>query len=76
MAADEARWLGAKARELVTAYAEAQARPLLCTFESVEILWDTVVAPQLHTLLTMQPCEGDAQVEPESVWHANQKVPR
>jgi creatinine amidohydrolase len=74
MVADEVRWLGAKARELLDAYDEAQPIARLQTFEDVENLWEHVVQPQLPTFLTMQPLPDDA-LPATSRWAANAHIP-
>jgi creatinine amidohydrolase len=77
MVADEVRWLGEKAKELLTAYQEAQPTQRLRTFEEVERLWETVVRPELPNFRTMQDLWEGRQPPPEdSIWHANWRVPQ
>lgn len=76
MVADEVRWLGAKARELLDAYERARPRHQLLTFEDVEVLWETVVRPRLKEFESMQDLWTNQQPVPEgSIWHRNWRVP-
>ncbi len=76
MVADEVRWLGAKAAELLAEYSREQPRERLRTFEDVEVLWETVVRPRLKQFQTMQQrWENQLPVPEGSVWHANAHVP-
>lgn len=76
MVADEVRWLGAKARELLAAYDKAQPQHRLRTFEDAEALWETVVRPRVKEFRSMQDFFPNQQpVPPESVWFANWRVP-
>ncbi|HLK60762.1 MAG TPA: creatininase family protein [Chthonomonadaceae bacterium] len=76
MVADEVRWLGAKAQELLAEYARLQPAHTLRTFEDVERLWETAVRPQLKGFQSMQELwEGQTPVPADSVWHANGHVP-
>jgi creatinine amidohydrolase len=76
MVADEVRWLGAKARELLDDYNRERPRHTLHTFEDVEVLWETVVRPRLNEFRTMQDLwEGRDPASPTSMWHANWQVP-
>lgn len=54
MAADEARWLGAKIQTLLSDYRSAPREHPLQTFQQVETLWDTVIAPRLPEFQTMR----------------------
>lgn len=75
MVADEVRWLGAKAKELVAEYDRLKPAHKLQTFTDVERLWQTVVEPELPKMQTMQNLWGDQPPVPEdSVWHANWRV--
>jgi hypothetical protein len=74
MVADEVRWLGAKAQDLLAAYATAVPAQRLRTFEDVEALWETVVRPRLKEFRTMQPLPAEGVPE-ASVWRANAGVP-
>ena len=72
MIADEVRWLGANAEELLAAYDEGKLAQQLRTFEQIEHLWDTVVRPTLKDFRSMQELwEGQEPVPENSVWHAN-----
>jgi creatinine amidohydrolase len=76
MVADEVRWLGEKARELLAAYdaAKPEHRPL--TFEEVERIWEEEVRPRLPEFETMKQRWGEQQEPPEgSRWRLNWKVP-
>ncbi len=73
MAADEARWLGNKAEELLAAYDAAKPEHKLRTFEQVEALWENVVKPALPAFHTMQPAE--TPVPADSVWYPNSHIP-
>ncbi len=76
MVADEVRFLGAKAEELLAAYAHARPAHTLRTFADVERLWTTVVLPALPTFRTMQPLWPDQQPPaPDSPWFANWPIP-
>lgn len=76
MVADEVRWLGAKARELLEEYARVSPQHTLRTFEDVERVWETVVRPELGRFASMQDLWGDqAPVPGDSPWHANWRVP-
>ena len=76
MVADEVRWLGAKAAELLAEYDRVKPPHTLRTFEDVERLWRQVVRPALKGFHTMQPSWPNAGPLPEdSIWFANAKVP-
>jgi creatinine amidohydrolase/Fe(II)-dependent formamide hydrolase-like protein len=76
MVADEVRWLGIKAQELLAAYERERPRHTLRTFQDVEQLWNEVVRPVLKQFRTMQDVwEGQESVPPDSVWYANWRVP-
>lgn len=75
MVADEVRWLGDKAAELLAAF-DAAPETRLLTFAQVEELWETVVRPCLGEFRTMQQ-HWDGRVPPpeDSVWRRNWTVP-
>jgi creatinine amidohydrolase/Fe(II)-dependent formamide hydrolase-like protein len=76
MVADEVGWLGTKAQELLTAYDREQPLHRLRTFEDVELLWETVVRPELRHFQSMQNLWDEQTAPPQgSVWHANWRVP-
>jgi creatinine amidohydrolase len=76
MVADEVRWLGDKAQELLAAYDAGRPQQRLQTFEQVEGLWETVVGPRLREFQSMQDLFPDQEpFPPDSVWHANWRVP-
>jgi creatinine amidohydrolase len=76
MVADEVRFLGDKARELLHEYSQTSPRRHLGTFADVETLWQNIVRPQLKTFETMQQHWPDREPPPEdSVWRANWTVP-
>jgi creatinine amidohydrolase len=77
MVADEVRWLGEKARELLAAYDAAKPphRPL--TFADVERIWDEAVRPRLPEFETMKELWGEQEAPPESSrWRVNWPVPK
>ena len=77
MVADEVRWLGDKASELLAEYDRVQPSVRLRTFAETEALWESVVKPKLPEFLTMQDIrEGYEPVPEASPWFANWKVPR
>ena len=76
MVADEVRWLGNKAAELLADYQQLQPQHRFRTFADVENVWETVVRPQLGSFLTMQPMRPEEEaVSPDSVWFANTAIP-
>ena len=76
MVADEVRWLGEKARELLAEFDRLRPEQRLRTFAEVEELWVTAVRPRLPDFLTMrQEMEGREPPPPGSVWRANWEVP-
>lgn len=76
MVADEVRYLGAKARELVQEYDRTSPTVRLRTFVQVEQLWEDVVRPKLGTFRTMQTDWQSGNIVPEtSVWKANMVPP-
>lgn len=77
MVADEVRWLGAKAKELLAEYERVKPQHTLRTFEDVERLWDTVVRPVFNQFRSMQQLfwEGQEPVPEDSCWYANWHVP-
>lgn len=76
MVADEVRWLGAKAKELLAEYDRIKPSARLRTFEEVESLWDSVVRPKFKQFHSMQRLWGNQKAVPESsVWYANWSVP-
>lgn len=75
MVRDEVAWLGAKAEELLGAYAKEQPAARLRTFDDVERLWADVVRPNLPTFKTKQNTWGDCDDLPEkSVWRENAPI--
>jgi creatinine amidohydrolase len=76
MAADEARLLGEKSRELLAEYERLLPEHSLTTFSEVERVWEEVVRPALPEFRTMQANWGDADLPPEgSVWRKNLNIP-
>jgi creatinine amidohydrolase len=76
MVADEVRWLGAKARELLAAFGSQPHPPRLRTFADVERVWGTVVHPALREFKTLQQNWPGREPPPDtSVWKANWLVP-
>jgi creatinine amidohydrolase len=77
MVADEVRWFGKKAQELLEVYEKEQPRHTLRTFRDVERLWDTVVRPALKDFKSMQDLwPGDEPPAEDSVWYDNWRVPK
>lgn len=76
MVQDEARWLGAKAKELLDAYDHLKPQHTLHTFSDVEKLWRDVIRPVVPSFQTMQNVwHENSEVPEDSVWFANWKVP-
>lgn len=76
MVADEVRWLGDKAKELLARHDAERPAQRLRTFEEVEALWDSVVRSRVKGFKSMQPLFPNQEpVPPDSVWHANSRVP-
>jgi creatinine amidohydrolase len=77
MVADEVRWLGDKARELLAAYDAAKPARMLRTFEQVEQLWETLIRPELPSFRSMQELQEGQQPPAEtSVWRTNWRIPK
>ena len=77
MVADEVRYLGNKAKELIEEYDRLQPTVRLRTFVEVERLWSEVVEPALSGFRTMQEVEIPREALPEdSCWFANRRIPR
>ena len=78
MVADEVRWLGGKAEELLAAYDIEKPKHALLSFDDVEHLWDAVVRPELKQFFSMQEtweAVDKAPLSPGSVWYKNWHVP-
>ena len=76
MLADEIRWLGAKAQDLVDAYERDRPTAHLHAFDDVEAFWDREVRPRMKDFRSMQPYFDDrAEPATESRWRANWAVP-
>jgi creatinine amidohydrolase len=76
MVADEVRWLGAKAKELLDSYSRGRFPHRLRTYEDVEVLWEKAIRPVLKDFYSMQDLwEGQEPVPEGSLWHANWRVP-
>ena len=76
MVADEVGWLGAKAAELLAAYAAnqpAQRHPL--SFMAIEQIWATEVLPRLPEFKTMQYL-GRTPPPSDSQWQLNYQIPK
>jgi creatinine amidohydrolase len=77
MVADEVRWLGAKAKDLLAAYDREKPSHSFRTFEQVETFWEQVVRPVLKDFKSMQELGTQrAPVPEDSVWHENWRVPK
>ncbi len=76
MVADEVRWLGAKAAELLTAYSEhAPATRHRLSFMEIERIWAEIVMPQLPTFRTMQYLNRTPPPA-DSIWQLNYAIPQ
>jgi len=76
MVADEVRWLGEKARELLEAYDREKPEHNFRTFEQVERVWEEKINPELKNFHSMQELfEGQEPIPPDSVWYENWRVP-
>ena len=76
MVADEVRWLGAKARDLLAEYDRLRPEHRLLTYGDVERLWAEVIRPRFAEFKTMQQFPPDREPPPEdSVWRINWKIP-
>jgi len=76
MVADEVRWLGGKAKELLDEYAALKSNQKPLTFDQVEEIWDKEVRPRLKSFETMKSLWGDQQPPPEnSRWYSQWHVP-
>jgi len=77
MVADEVRFLGAKAQELVADYDRDPPQQRLLTYDDVERVWAEVVKPVLPAFRTMQENWGHEPNPTEnSLWRRNQRVTR
>lgn len=76
MVADEVRWLGEKAQELLDEYEEENPTHKLQTYEDVEVLWETVIRPSLAGFETMQDSWTEEALPETSTWYPNWRVPR
>ena len=78
MVQDEARWLGAKAAELLADYDRAKPAQRLRTFAQIESIWSDTVVPLLGKFESMKPFwDGSPtdHIDGNSVWHANWAIP-
>lgn len=72
MVADEVRFLGAKAAELLAEYDRIHPAHTFTTFGDVERFWSEDVEPIQHDLWTYQPIwEGQQPVPADSIWQHN-----
>lgn len=77
MIADEVDWLGNKGHELLADYDVMKPQHTFLTFERVEEIWYSVVAPALPQFETMQPKWGERpEMPPDSPWQLNSAVPK
>lgn len=75
MVADEVRYLGEKARELLAAWDAEKPAQRLVTFEDTERVWEEVVRPTLADMRCMNYDQKPENVIPEtSRWHVNWQV--
>jgi creatinine amidohydrolase len=76
MVRDEVKFLGEKARELLSEYSHLQPQHTLQAFEDVEILWRDVVRPKLREFETMQQhWQGRDAPSENSRWRLNWQLP-
>ena len=76
MVADEAQWLGAKAKELLNGYAGATPARQPLTFDQIEEIWERDVRPQLKEFESMQShWSNDEGPSQDSRWYAQWRVP-
>jgi len=76
MVADEVRWLGDKAAELLVAYrAHATAARHRLSFMEIERIWAEVVMPHLPQFQTMQYLERTPPPA-ASIWQLNYAIPQ
>lgn len=76
MVADEVEWLGKKAQALLEEYERVKPQHTFTTFETVEQVWQDVVAPRVAGFKTMQERWGKQEpLEEGSPWKANSKIP-
>jgi creatinine amidohydrolase len=73
MVADEVRWLGDKARELLAEYDRIKPAHGMRTFTRVEELWETLIRPQIPQFKSMEWIEA---VPEDSRWRENQTIPK
>jgi creatinine amidohydrolase len=76
MIADEIEWFGRKSRELLDEYDRIKPAHQFTTFETVERVWQEVVAPRLPSFITMQAkWEGQPDLPADSPWRTNYAPP-
>ncbi len=75
MVADEIRFLGAKARELLAEYDRLQPVQRLTTFAQTEQIWETVIRPGLKDFKSMQDFGEGGPPPQDSIWHDNWQIP-
>jgi creatinine amidohydrolase len=75
MVADQVRWLGDKAKELLAQYDPASPGNALHTFEDVEQFWDQIIRPRFKDFKTMIQAPNDPQPSAGSMWRQNWTIP-
>ncbi len=76
MVADEVRFLGEKAQQLVAEFDRTAPAHARLTFEQVERLWDEEVAPVVNEFRSMQGRWGNGpEIPNDSIWKRNLDVP-
>ncbi len=76
MIAGQIAWLGARMRELLTAY-DPERPSRLRTFDDVEAFWEQTVRPALADFKSMQPTWYEKEApDAGSRWWENWRVPR
>ncbi len=78
MVADEVRYLGLKAQEMLADYDRTMPNHTFLSFADVERVWAEVVRPQFERFLTMKQDWGYGPIESppeESQWRRNWPIP-
>jgi creatinine amidohydrolase len=76
MVADEVRWLGEKARELLAEYDRLKPEHRLKTFGDVEALWRELIRPEVPRFKSMEEARDDRDEPPaDSKWYPGWRVP-
>jgi creatinine amidohydrolase len=76
MVADEVRFLGVKADQLLAEYADLKPEHRLITFKHAEQIWVDVILPVLNDFQSMKDSWGGDPPPEDSVWRSNWPVYR